>query len=101
MSGRKTADELVAFISSKRPLTEQQQQELRAIQAPPVDEPQQAQMHEDAPVMSYAEVADQLHKANSLEELATAASKIAYVRDDVQRNELTTIYDRLTADTAF
>ena len=99
--GRKTADELVAFISSKRPLTEAQQQQLRAAQPVQKQAATADAQHDDAPVMTYAEVADQLHKADGLEGLATAASKIAYVRDAEQRDQLTEIYNRLASDTAF
>lgn len=100
-SNRKSAEELVAFISSKRPLTAEQQQTLLAVKPQQAGEAQQPPLHEDAPVMTYAEVADQLHKADGLEELATAASKIAYVRDAEQRDQLTEIYNRLASDTAF
>ena len=99
--GRKTADELVAFISSKRPLTEAQQQQLRAAQPVPKQAASAAAQHDDAPVMTYAEVADALHKSGNLDELAKAGSRIAYVRDDEQRQQLTEIYERLSADMAF
>lgn len=100
MSNRKSAEELVAFISSKRPLTAEQQHRLLAV-TPQQQAEEVQQLHEDAPVMTYAEVADQLHKADGLEGLATAASKIAYVRDAEQRDQLTEIYNRLASDTAF
>lgn len=100
MSNRKSAEELVAFISSKRPLTAEQQQRLLAV-TPQQQAEEVQQLHEDAPVMTYAEVSDQLHKADGLEGLATAASKIDYVRDAEQRDQLTEIYNRLASDTAF
>ena len=99
--GRKTADELVAFISSKRLLTEAQQQQLRAAQPVPKQASTAAAQHDDAPVMTYAEVADALHKSGNLDELAKAGSRIAYVRDDEQRQQLTEIYERLSAEMAF
>ena len=99
--GRKTADELVAFISSKRPLTEAQQQQLRAAQPVPKQAATAAAQHDDAPVMTYAEVADALHKSGNLDELAKAGSRIAYVQDQVQRDELTAIYEKLSGEMSF
>lgn len=99
--GRKTADELVAFISSKRPLTEAQQQQLRAAQPVPKQAATADAQHDDAAVMTYAEVADALHKSGSLDELATAGSRIAYVQDRVQRDELTAIYEKLSGEMSF
>ena len=101
-SGRKTADDLIAFISSKRPLTDQQQQALRATQPaqqPPAAQPQQAEItdaqdHADAPEMTYAQVADRLHKAADMDELANAGSMIALVRDAEHRGDLAKIYDQ-------
>ena len=101
-SGRKTADDLIAFISSKRPLTEQQQQALRATQPAqhqPAAQPQQAEItdaqdHADAPEMTYAQVADRLHKAADMDELANAGSMIALVRDPEHRDGLAKIYDQ-------
>lgn len=99
--GRKTADELVAFISSKRPLTEAQQQQLRAAQPEPKQAATADAQHDDAAVMTYAEVADALHKSGSLDELTTAGSRIAYVQDRVQRDELTAIYEKLSGEMSF
>lgn len=99
--GRKTADELVAFISSKRPLTGAQQQQLRAAQPVPKQAATADAQHDDAAVMTYAEVADALHKSGSLDELATAGSRIAYVQDRVQRDELTAIYEKLSGEMSF
>lgn len=101
MSNRKSADELVAFISSKRPLTEAQQQQLRAAQPVPKQAATADAQHDDAAVMTYAEVADALHKSGSLDELATAGSRIAYVQDRVQRDELTAIYEKLSGEMSF
>lgn len=100
MSNRKSAEELVAFISSKRPLTAEQQQRLLAV-TPQQQAEEVQQLHEDAPVMTYAEVADALHKSGSLDELATAGSRIAYVQDRVQRDELTAIYEKLSGEMSF
>ena len=90
--GRKTADQMIAFIGSKRPLTEQQQAALRAVQKS-TDVPEAA-THEDAPAMSYAEVADRLCKAANTDELATAGSMISLVQDEQQRQELVAMYDQ-------
>ena len=91
-NGRKTADQMIAFIGSKRPLTEQQQAALRAVQKS-TDVPEAA-THEDAPAMSYAEVADRLCKAANTDELATAGSMISLVQDEQQRQELVAMYDQ-------
>lgn len=91
-NGRKTADQMIAFIGSKRPLTEQQQAALRAVKQPTAVP--EAATHEDAPAMSYAEVADRLCKAANTDELATAGSMISLVQDEQQRQELVAMYDQ-------
>ena len=48
----------------------------------------------DAPVMTYAQVADQLNKAANEDDLAAAADLIQYVESITQRDELGAIYKR-------
>jgi hypothetical protein len=92
-SGRKTHDEMVEFIETKgMPLTEQQKTALRELPAP------KGQATDAAPKVSYAHVADRLHAAKDLEQLADAASLIAAVADPQQRAELSALYERRSAD---
>ena len=102
-SGRKTVEELIFMASLKqRAFTEVQQQQLRTFQPAQQQsaaQPQQAditdaQDHDDAPEMTYAQVADRLHKAADMDELANAGSMIALVRDPEHRSDLAKIYDQ-------
>ena len=83
VSGRKTADEIIAMAESKHPLSDEQKATIQAIK--PVEEA--------TPVVSYATVADQLHKAQDTDALDAAADLIGEVADAEQRDELTGIYN--------
>lgn len=89
-SGRKTADEIIAMAQSKFPLTVDQCKCIR-----------DTRLVEDAktsgPVVTYAQVADKLHKAEDLDLLDAAADLIGEVADPAQRKELTAIYDTARA----
>jgi len=86
--GRKTPDEIIAMAQTKHPLTDAQKAAVRATPAAPVS---------DAPAMTYAQVADRLTKAANPDELAEAGSLIAAVADEVQRKELSALYDSRAA----
>ena len=52
----------------------------------------------DEIVMTYAQVAERLNKADDADKLAVAASLIATVADEAQRKELSALYDRRAAE---
>ena len=86
-AGKATADAVVAKARTKYPLTEAQEAAIRAPQAAaPATEPEI--------VMTFAQVADRMNKADSMDKLAEAASLIGAVRDDKQRAELSNLYER-------
>jgi hypothetical protein len=85
-AGKKTADAIIAIVESKAPLTEEQKAQIK-------NPPESTQeMPKDALVMTYAQVADALHNAKDEDELANAAALISSVKDEVQREELTELY---------
>ena len=90
--GKKTAAQIIATVESKAKMTEEQKAALKAIKpaAPNVEDAQ--------PKVTYAQVADALHKAPDLESLDAAADLINAVADEVQRAELSAIYDRRAAE---
>lgn len=89
--GKKTRDELLAMVQTKGPLTPSQVQRLDAAidKAKPIDTPPA-----DEIVMTYAQVADRLNKADDADKLAEAASLIQTVADEAQRKELSALYDK-------
>lgn len=89
-AGTKTPQMILDFIETKRQLTPEQRTAIEALDKPAVPA---AETHEDAPVLSYAEVADGLHKAQDMDALALAGSQIGLVRDAGHRAELAAIYD--------
>lgn len=88
LSGRKTCDEIIAMAESKHPLSDEQKAAIQAIKV----------VQEATPVVSYAAVADRMHKAKDLDALADAADLIGEVADADQRAELTTLYNERTAN---
>lgn len=88
LSGRKTSDEIIAMAESKHPLSDEQKAAIQAI----------AVVEEAKPVVSYAIVADQMHKAKNTDALDAAADLIGEVADAEQRAELTEIYNNRTAN---
>jgi hypothetical protein len=113
--GRKTPDQIIAMAQTKFPLTDAQQQQIRAAApraASPAAEKQQQQpaaekvtTTEDGEIhMTYAQVADRITKAANVEELDLAGGLISSVQDVEQRKELNTLWedrsDALNAPTA-
>lgn len=107
-SGRKTPDELITFIQTRdptTPLTEEQKKTLRAIRAvpkparkpEPVTDVQpkgetEAPAQQEEPGFTFAQVADSLTKAASLDALFSAADLIGEVADPQHRAELTAVF---------
>jgi hypothetical protein len=85
--GKKTADEIIAIVESKAPLTEEQKARIKKL-----PEPMQEVPKNDVIVMTYAQVADALHQAQDEDQLSNAAALISAVQDEAQRNELSSIY---------
>ena len=83
-AGMKTAADITALAKSKGELTPAQQAQINALTKPAADEI----------VMTYAQVADRLNKADDADKLAVAGSLIQTVADEAQRKELAELYDR-------
>ena len=81
--GLKTADEIVTLASSKGALTPEQEAAIRKVKTADTGEI----------VMTFAQVADKLNKADTTDKLAVAGSLIDMVQDDGQRKELSDLYD--------
>ena len=89
-SGRGTLDALLAKVQTKGELTADQLTALHAaIEKEKTDDVQDV---EAKPIISYAQVADALHKAKDLDALFEIADLIGAIADPQQRVELTTIY---------
>ena len=87
-AGMKTAADITALAKSKGELTPAQQAQINALTKPAADEI----------VMTYAQVADRLNKADNADKLAEAGSLIATVADEAQRKELSALYDKRAAE---
>lgn len=85
--GLKTADEIVTLASSKGALTPEQEAAIRKVKksAPDADTGEI--------VMTFAQVADKLNKADTTDKLAEAGNLIDMVQDEGQRKELSNLYD--------
>ena len=115
-SGRKTLPDLVAFVSTKGALTQEQQAALAAavqqLQASTVDAEQPAAPGANpaparpaaesapaaappaaGPVVTFAQVNDAMQKAQDLDALFTAGDLIGEVADPDHRAELTQVFD--------
>lgn len=79
-ASKATVDSIISKAETKHPLTEDQKAAIRA------------------PIFTYAQVADRINAAEDLEQLAEAASVIAGVPDEQHRAELTSLYERRSAD---
>ena len=97
--GKKTRDELLAMVQTKGPLTEDQLQRLDAAieKAKPIDATTTNSTTGEI-VMTYAQVAERLNKADDADKLAVAGSLIQTVADEAQRKELTALYERRAAE---
>jgi hypothetical protein len=92
---KKTADAIIATLQSKHTLTNAQRAQIKR------EEASSEKLTSDPDgviVMTYAQVADRLNKADTLDKLAEAASLISAVADKTQHAELTAIYDRRGAE---
>lgn len=87
-AGMKTAADITALAKSKGELTPAQQAQINALTKAAADEI----------VMTYAQVADRLNKADDTDKLAVAGSLIQTVADEAQRKELTALYDKRAAE---
>lgn len=83
--GQKTADEIIATVSSKAVLSDEQKKKINDVKKA------------DAPVVTFAVVEERLQKAETEELLDLAADFIKAVADEKQRDELTAIYKTLKA----
>lgn len=96
-SGKKTPSEIISFAESrKEPFTEEQKAVLLSTktQAQAVVEARQ----QDAPTFTYAQVADRLRAAQSLDELDEAATLIGEVGNAGHRAELTALYEQINIE---
>lgn len=105
-SGRKTVEELIAFAQSRNPntpFTDEQLQRLRAVQpvknadvtdvAAKGEAAATATEASDAPVLTFAQVAEKLHAAKDLDALNVAGDLISEVLDTQQQAELNAAYE--------
>jgi hypothetical protein len=101
--GRKTADQIIAMAQTKFPLTDAQQEQIRAA-APAAKEaaaePAAAAEAETGTTsadgeihMTYAQVADRIAKSADLDALGIAGDLISSVLDAKQRAELNTLWE--------
>lgn len=86
-AGMKTPADITALAKSKGELTPAQQAQIDALTKPA-----------DEIVMTYAQVAERLNKADDADKLAVAGSLIQTVADEQQRKELTALYDKRAAE---
>ena len=96
-TGRKTADEIISMAETKHPLTDEQKADIRAVK--PVEDAviKEPQAPAPGPVITFAMVADKLHKAKDGQALDEAADLIGSVADAAQRAELSAMYDQQQA----
>jgi len=80
-AGKKTADQIIAMVSSKGVLSEEQKSAIRA----PAEAPD-----------LFAQIKGQIEKATSVDVLDVAADLIGEVSDPAQREELTALYQQRT-----
>ena len=103
-AGRKTAADYIQFAESrKEPFTEEQKARLLSVKKAPASQtdvqdvqpkgPPATAPNEGAPAVTYADVAAQLHAAQTLDALDDAASLIGAVASDQHQQELGAIYD--------
>jgi hypothetical protein len=89
---KKTAEDVIATIETKAPLTDAQKAEIRAI-TPAVEAATGANEPQDVtPKVTFASVADRLNKAQDMDQLADAGIVIGEVADEQQRRELNALY---------
>lgn len=84
-SGKKTAEQIIATVSSKAVLSEEQIQAIEKVKI-------------EAPVVSFAQVADKINGAKDADELDAAADLIGEVADAEQRKDLGTLFEERKAE---
>lgn len=98
-AGKKTAEDLIAMVETKGALTDEQKAALRAIKPPqPAADVQDLQPKDEAPHVTYAQVADKLASAADVEQLAEAGSLIGAVSNADHRAELVSMYEQRSAE---
>jgi phage recombination protein Bet len=93
-AGKKDAAQIIAMVSSKAALSDEQKALILAIKP----EPAKSNGENGAPAASFAVVADKLNHAEDAELLALAADLIRMVADEGQQGELTAIYKKRKAE---
>lgn len=88
---KKTAEQIIATAQSKHPLTDEQMAAIRATATETTPEP--AVTQPGGPIVTYAVVAEKLHKAGNIDDLDSAADLIGMVESEDQALELSAIYD--------
>jgi hypothetical protein len=84
----KTADEIIAFYGTKGVLSAQQQQKIRDLAPAAKAADQQAQVTDAEPKVTFAEVAGQIARAGSEDDVAIAEDLIGSVQNPEHRAEL-------------
>lgn len=98
-AGKKTAEDLIAMVETKGALTDEQKATLRAIKPlQPAADVQDLQPKDEAPHVTYAQVADKLASAADVEQLAEAGSLIGAVSNADHRAELVSMYEQRSAE---
>lgn len=90
-SGKKTADQVIATVEAKAPLTEEQKGQIRA--AAPQKPAADPKVQDVQPKVTFATVADRIARAQDMDALADAGTLIGEVADEKQRSELMGIYN--------
>lgn len=90
-TGKKTPDQIIAMAESRHPLSDAQRDEIKSLPALILAETEKTAP--GAPVVTYAAVADRLHKAEDIDLLDATADLIGEVADADQRGELVAIYE--------
>lgn len=84
VDGKKTADQIIAMVSSKAKLSDEQIDAIKAVKKP-----------DDTPiVVTFAQVEEKLRKATAPDLLDAEADLIREVADETQRHELHAIYNK-------
>lgn len=84
-TGKKTAAQIIATVSSKAVLSDEQKSTILAVKK------------SDAPIVTYAAVATKLNGAKDMDELGAACDLIGEVADPAQRVELSALYESIKA----
>jgi hypothetical protein len=99
IAGGKTADGVITAALTKGALTDDQMARIKALPAQVVKEagPRKPDGRTGPVVVTYAQVADALHKAQDMDKLNDAAALINAIDDLTQQAELNAMYDQRAA----